>query len=124
VKFLVDMMLSTRVVGALRAEGHDAVHAREYGLQRAPDEEILTRCARERRVLITADMDFGFLLASRQDTWPSVILLRRLAYHRAELVVSLVLLNLPQLADAIAQGSLVVLEEHRIRVRRLPLGST
>jgi hypothetical protein len=67
-------------------------------------------------------MDFGFLLASRHDPWPSVVLLRRLAFHRSESVVSLRLANLAQLADALDQGSLVVLEENRIRVRRLPLG--
>ena len=52
-----------------------------------------------------------------------MILLRRLAFHRPGLVVSLVLVNLPQLADALEQGSLVVLEEQRIRVRKLPLGT-
>jgi predicted nuclease of predicted toxin-antitoxin system len=121
VKLLVDMMLSTRVAEELRNAGHDAVHAREYGLQRALDEEILARAAREQRTLISADMDFGFLLASRRDPWPSVVLLRRLAFHRAELVVALLLANLPQLTEALEQGSLVVLEENRIRVRQLPI---
>ncbi len=65
-KLLVDMMLSTRVVEELRNAGHDAVHVREYGLQRALDEEILARAALEQRTLISADMDFGFLLASRR----------------------------------------------------------
>jgi len=121
VKLLVDMMLSTRVAEELRHAGHDAVHVREYGLQRALDEEILARAALEQRTLLSADMDFGFLLASRRDPWPSVVLLRRLAFHRAELVVALLLANLPQLTEALEQGSLVVLEENRIRVRRLPI---
>ena len=120
-KLLVDMMLSTRVAEELRNAGHDAVHVREYGLQRALDEEILARAAVEQRTLISADMDFGFLLASRRHPWPSVVLPRRLAAHRADFVVTLLLANLPQLAEALQQGSLVVLEENRIRVRRLPI---
>jgi len=121
VKLLVDMMLSTRVAEEPRNAGHDAVHVREYGLQRALDEEILARAALEQRTLISADMDFGFLLVSRRHLWPSVVLLRRLAFHRAEFVVALLLANLPQLTEALEQGSLVVLEENRIRVRRLPI---
>ena len=48
------------------------------------------------------------------------MLLRRLAFHRADFVVALLLANLPQLANVLDQGSLVVLEENRIRIRRLP----
>jgi predicted nuclease of predicted toxin-antitoxin system len=90
-------------------------------LQRALDEEILDRAAREQRTLISADMDFGFLLASRRDPWPFVVLLRRLAFHRAEFVVALLPANQPQLTQALEQGSTVVLEENRIRVRQLPI---
>jgi predicted nuclease of predicted toxin-antitoxin system len=93
--------------------------SREYGLQRALDEEILARAAREQRTLISADMDFGFLMASRRHPWPSVVLLRRLAFHRAEFVVTLLLANLPQLAEALEQGSLVVLEEKRASLEAL-----
>ena len=70
-KLLVDMMLSTNVVQGLRNAGHDAVHVREYGMQRALDEEILARAASEQRTLISADMDFGFLLVSRRHPSPS-----------------------------------------------------
>jgi predicted nuclease of predicted toxin-antitoxin system len=121
-KLLVDAMLSTSVAEKLRSAGHDAVHVRDYGMARASDAEILRRAAREGRTLLSADMDFGFLLASRQDRLPSVILLRRLAFHNAGFVVSLVLSNLDAIADALEQGSLVVIEQQRTRVRRLPIG--
>ncbi len=55
-----------------------------HGLQRALDEEILARAAREQRILISADMDFGFLLASRRDPRPLIRgSLRQLAWGRA-----------------------------------------
>ena len=46
------------------------MHAAACGLSRATDADILARAAAEHRVLISADTDFGGLLAARQSTVP------------------------------------------------------
>jgi predicted nuclease of predicted toxin-antitoxin system len=70
------MPLSPALAEWLASLGHDAIHASSSGLSQAPDSEILSRAIAERRVIVTADLDFPRLLAAIRETGPGLILLR------------------------------------------------
>ena len=120
-RFLIDNPVSPLVVEMLRRAGHDADHVRDYSLQAAEDSVIFERAVEEDRIIITADTDFGLLLARGQKAKPSVILFHHSFPHRPSKQGRLLLDNLTQLAPALEQGSLIVFESRRIRIRTLPI---
>ena len=120
-RFLVDNALSPHLSTLLKRAGHDALHVREIELQRAEDVTIFDRAAVEDRIVVSADTDFGTLLATRATQKPSVIQFRGQGSCKPDALAQAVLLNLPSLADALESGSIVTFEPSRIRVRALPI---
>jgi predicted nuclease of predicted toxin-antitoxin system len=100
----------------------DAIHLPDEGLQKLPNGEIFQKALREERVLLTFDLDFGEIVAASGGRSASVILFR-LRNTRADFVIQRLRIVLEQSTDELAQGAVVLLEDGRHRVRRLPVGT-
>lgn len=120
-KFLMDNAVSPRLAEYFRKDGYDAKHVRDYGVQHAPDEVVFSLAAQEKRILVSADTDFGTLLALRRETAPSVILLRSGVDRHPLAQAALLMANLPHLEADLQKGAIAVFDKNRIRVRRLPM---
>jgi len=120
-RFLIDNALSFRVAELLRAAGQEAVHVRELDLGTAADSIIFERACIEDRVIVSADTDFGTLLAALDTSKPSFILLRWAGLRLAEEQTRVILANLPNISDALEAGAVVVIEPQRVRIRTLPI---
>ncbi len=121
-RFLIDASLSPVVARALTEAGHDAVHLGQIAALHAPDDEVFDLGARESRVIVAADTDFGELLARRHASAPSVVLFRRQSGRQPAAQAELLLAHLPDIESDLGRGAIVVIEETRLRVRDLPIG--
>lgn len=119
-KFIIDNAVSPALAAGLVAKGYDAIHVRDLGMAAAPDEEIFALAAQQDRIVVSADTDFGTLLAFQQSAKPSFILFRQTDKRPASQLKSL-LAHLPQLENDLLAGCVAVFEDHRIRIRALPI---
>jgi predicted nuclease of predicted toxin-antitoxin system len=114
------MPLSPGLTEWLIAKGHDAVHAMNVGLARSPDIEILDFAIKQRRVIITADLDYPRLLALQGGEKVGLILFRGGNYSACEMVERIERMFQMVPIEELTY-SIIIIEKKRIRRRRLPL---
>jgi predicted nuclease of predicted toxin-antitoxin system len=117
---LLSTALSPKTVQFLRERGHIAIRANEIGLADARDADLIKYAADNDMIVITADLDFGGILAYTKRKKPSVIIFR-LRDPSPDHVNFLLSLVLPQVEECLSEGSIVIVEDDKVRVRGLPI---
>lgn len=74
-RFLADESCDFAVVKALRAEGHDVLAVSEV-TSRSDDRALINQAYHEKRILLTEDKDFGWLVFASGSNCTGVILIR------------------------------------------------
>ncbi len=119
-RFLIDNALPQSFAEGLTRAGHDAVHVRALGMAQATDREILSLALEQERIIVSADTDFGTILALYGLNKPSFILFRRSDKRPSALLMQL-LASMEQIKGSLSKGAVFVIEDKRIRVRQLPV---
>ena len=115
-RFLADENFPRAAIVALAAGGHDIVWIRNVA-RGASDVDVLALAARERRILLTFDKDFGLLAGRSELPEECGVVLLRIPVPKSSDVARL-------LAEQIAgrndwAGHFSVIEPGRTRMRRL-----
>ena len=120
-RLLVDNALSHFLAELLCKAGHDAIHLRDRIPVDSPDEKVFELAKQEDRVILSADTDFGAILANRLEAKPSFILLRHDAPARPELQADLLEHVFARAAEDLAVGCIISVSRDQARIRKLPL---
>jgi predicted nuclease of predicted toxin-antitoxin system len=104
-RLLLDNNLSPRLMELLTLHGWDVTHVRALGLRAARDEVVLEAARNDHRVLVSADTDFGALLAASHDPGPSIVLVRRVVGRRVEDLAGILIANLPYVEEDLRLGA-------------------
>ncbi len=116
-RFLADESCDFEVVRGLRAAGFDVLAVTEY-MQRSDDRALIQQAAEERRVLLTEDKDFGWLVYVSHADSAGVILIRYPGNARSALTDAVVRL-VQDRGDALV-GTFVVVGPGQIRIASHP----
>lgn len=117
-KFLIDASLPRSVAEVLQRVKHEAVDVRDIGLGTAPDETIAAYAKRHSLCLVTRDWDFADIRQYPPKKYAGIVILV-CPVHANRAKVLAMLRDLLKHRDIVRRldGSLVIVEPQRIRVR-------
>ncbi|MBL8669224.1 MAG: DUF5615 family PIN-like protein [Alphaproteobacteria bacterium] len=119
-KILADVNVSRSVVERLRAAGHETMRVTEVMDPRASDAAIIAEARKRSAVVLSHDQDHGALLAISGAVGPSLVNLRVSQVDAGHLAARLVSV-LQSLKAELEAGAVVTVEDHRVRIHRLPI---
>jgi predicted nuclease of predicted toxin-antitoxin system len=114
------MGISASIALWLKNQGYDAVHLNDENLFALQDKLIIEKAILEKRIILTADMDFGQLLALNKSQQASVIQFRTSDFTPANIQNKLELL-LDKFSNQLDGDFIITIEDNRIRFRKLPI---
>jgi len=116
VKFKLDENLPVEAAVLLREAGHDALTVFDQQMGGESDEKVIKVCAREKRALITLDLDFSDIKSYPPSNYQGILVLRTRRQSRSK-VLEMIAKLIPILTSEPIEKQLWIVEEDKIRVR-------
>ena len=113
-KFLIDRCAGHRIAVWLHDQGHDVLESKDLGTDPG-DRALLDLAAKERRVLVTIDTDFGTLIYRDRALHCGMVRLPDVpAQKRIELMAAV----LAGHSDDLEEGALITVQRNLIRISK------
>ena len=119
-QFLADHCVPTLVVESLQAAGHEVTRLRDWLPPESPDEQVIAKAQELAAILLTLNGDFADITAYPPAKYQGIVALQ--VRNRYEVLPQIIARLQTYLAAhpnmAHYQGKLLLVEVHRIRIRR------
>ena len=119
-QFLADHCVPTLVVESLQAAGHEVTRLRDWLPPESPDEHVIAKAQELAAILLTLNGDFADITAYPPAKYRGIVALQ--VRNRYEVLPQIIARLQTYLAAhpnmAHYQGKLLLVEVHRIRIRR------
>ena len=119
-EYIADIHISPKTIKLLLDSGYKIRRVCDFLKCTASDSSILDLASKENKTIITQDLDFSAILAERSTNKPSIITLR-LNNVKPLRIAKILQKVLPQIENELNKGCIAIIEEDRIRIRKLPI---
>lgn len=116
----LDENLGKRGQSILQASGHDVSTVAHQQLGGATDEDLIEECRRERRGLVSLDLDFANPLRFQPSQYPGIAVLRLPSKPGAADLTNLIRTLARALTGDSIAGKLWIVETGRVRIYQEP----
>jgi predicted nuclease of predicted toxin-antitoxin system len=114
------MGVSYKVAQWLNSVGHNAIHISSEGLHTMEDFLIIEKAIKENRIILTADMDFGQILAFNEAYAVSVIQFRIIDLSPANIISKLAIVFGRFSSQLVTERVIITVQENKVRLKSLP----
>ncbi|HEX4130113.1 MAG TPA: DUF5615 family PIN-like protein [Pirellulales bacterium] len=114
--FKLDENLPKEAIDLLCAAGHDAIGALGQGLGGRADGDLISVCHRERRAIITLDLDFADIRAYPPTDHHGLVVLR-LQRHSKDRILDVIRRVVTLLESELVSQRLWIVDEANVRIR-------